>query len=132
MRFRLIEDMKKTIKAYHGTDSVFNRFKNTKGGIGYWFSTDKDYANEHGNYLLEVLLHLSNVLDLEVQEDEFLNLRDEFFGKRVDEKTIFSSKEFGNFLSSKGYDAMSWSHNDGTTYVVFNPDDIEIKRTLGE
>lgn len=120
------------IKVYHGTDNIFNKFKNIKNGIGYWFSTDKEYASEHGKYLLTVTLNLDNILDLEIDDDKYWSYVEEFFGKQVDETTIFNSSEFGKFLSSKGYDALSWKHNDGTTYVVFNTENLEIQNLQEE
>lgn len=120
------------IKVYHGTDNIFNKFKNIKNGIGYWFSTDKEYASEHGEYLLTVTLNLDNILDLEVDDDKYWSYVEEFFGKQVDETTIFNSSEFGKFLNNKGYDALSWKHNDGITYVVFNPENLEIQNLQEE
>ena len=117
-----------TIKVYHGTNNIFNDFNNIKNGIGYWFSTDKDYASEHGNHLLNITLNLDNILDIEIDEDKFWKFVNKFFGKDVDEQTIFSSNEFGKFLNSNGYDAICWTHNDGTTYVVFDPENIKIDK----
>ena len=115
------------IQVYHGTNNIFNEFKNIKDGIGFWFSTDKEYASEHGNHLLSVSLNLDNILDLEKEDDLFWGYVEEFFNDIVDDQIIFASNEFGKFLEEKGYDAISWTHNDGTTYVVFSPEHIEIK-----
>ena len=111
-----------------GTNNIFDEFKNVKNGIGFWFSTDKEYAGEHGNHILTIILNLDNILDLEIDDDKYWSYVEEFFGKDVEEQVIFASDEFGEFLNQKGYDAISWTHNEGTTYIVFDPKNIIIDK----
>lgn len=118
--------VEQNIKVYHGTNNIFSEFENVKNGIGFWFSTDRDYAGEHGNHIIIATLNLGNILDLEIDDDKYWSYVEEFFGTKVDEQTIFNSSKFGKFLNDKGYDAISWSHNDGTTYVVFDAKNIQI------
>ena len=122
---------KNKIIAYHGTNSKFNQFKNTHHDIGYWFSTDREYAKSHGKYLLSVDLNLNNVLDLDNLDDEdiFLNLVRMYYNNElVSEQKFLNDEEFGKFLDNSGYDAICWSQNEGITYIVFNKNCIEIKR----
>ena len=122
------------IKVYHGTNNKFDKFKNIYHGIGYWFTTNKEYASEHGKYVLELFLDSNNILDLEDlnNEDIFLDLIREYYGRLVDEQRYFNDEKFGRFLKAKGFDGICWKHNPGITYIVFDRNSINYSRGKDE
>lgn len=115
---------------YHGTDASFDKFGDIKTEPGYWFTEDKKYAQSHGKNLMTVNLDIRNPIDMTTADGENLlyDLARERFGIKgvVPEDKIFS-KDFREFLQSKGYDGLIWDKDGKNTYVAFRPDQIKIR-----
>ena len=115
---------------YHGTDADFDKFGDIKTEPGYWFTEDKDYAQSHGKNLMTVNLDMRNPIDMTTADGDDLlyNLARERFGIKgaVPENKIFS-KEFREFLQSKGYDGLIWDKDGKNTYVAFRPEQIKMR-----
>ena len=106
---------------YHGTNSKFTVFSKDKIGIGYWFSTDKNYASEHGNITISVYLNITNPLE----ENELWEQAIKCFGEQATEEDIFS-KSFKIYLQKLGYDGITFKHSGSDTFIAFSPEQIKL------
>ena len=79
---------------------------------------------------MTVNLDMKNPIDMTTTEGDDLlyDLAREKFGMKgfVPEDKIFS-KEFREFLQSKGYDGLIWDKDGKNTYVAFRPEQIKIR-----
>jgi hypothetical protein len=125
-----VDEKGNLLDLYHGTDADFDKFGEIKTEPGYWFTEDKDYAQSHGKNLMTVNLDMKNPIDMTTAEGEDLlyNLARERFGLKdfVPEDKIFS-KEFREFLQSRGYDGLIWDKDGKNTYVAFRPEQIKMR-----
>jgi GNAT superfamily N-acetyltransferase len=101
---------------YHGTSKAFNEFSKDKTVEPFFYFTDNKSSIENGEVgaqgsgeIMEVYLSLKNLAGWE----EYDNLM-------TDE------------LISRGYDGIALPDSDGTTYIVFNPNDIKSVNNNGE
>ena len=126
----VVDKKGKLLDLYHGTDASFDKFGDIKTEPGYWFTEDKNYAQSHGKNLMTVNLNMQNPIDMTTADGENLlyDLARERFGLKdfVPEDKIFS-KEFREFLQSKGYDGLIWDKDGKNTYVAFRPDQIKMR-----
>ncbi len=109
-----------TVKAYHGTSAEFNIFKKSKRNAGFWFTTSKTYAAEHGHLVRSYFLKAEKTL----KEDLLWDYAEKHFGSSVNEKQILS-EEFLDILKHNNYDGIEFEHNGAITYVIISPDQIK-------
>lgn len=120
---------------YHGTNSDFDRFDETFLGqntefnatdygfaqtayIGFWFNEDADNLTSIYNKILECEIEIENPFYVESLADLVI-LASEEGGKELRERLI-----------SEGYDGIMLEDDEefgGTSYIVFNSNQIEIK-----
>ena len=109
-----------TVKAYHGTNSKFTEFREIKTYPGYWFSTSKKYASEHGKEVKNVYLKTDNILP----ETRLWEEAEKAFGESVSENDIYTQK-FREHLLRQGYKGIEFEHSGARTIIVFEANQIK-------
>lgn len=123
--------------AYHGTNNDFDRFDSSFFGqntddnassesfaqtarLGFWFTSNSDMAAKVYDRVLECELSIENPLEVD-------SLETLAYWVESQEK---SGEELREMLADQGYDGIIVENDEefeGTSYVVFEPEQITIK-----
>lgn len=116
---------------YHATWDKFSTFdlSKIKKQPGFWFTEDKDYASQHGNYLKRVYLDIKKPLNQEYDDDTFVSHYSKCFNSVDVKDELVFSKAFREYLISNNYDSLMWKHSGYYTVVVFYPEQIKVLST---
>lgn len=127
---KVVDENGKPLVVYHGTNTAFDTFskEKIKRGIGFWFSSDKETAEEYGD-IKDFYLSIKNPIDINKNRSDFIRLVKEAIPEEipndVSEHYVISealgSTPFKEYLQNKGYDAISL----GKSYIVFEPNQIK-------
>ena len=117
---KVVDKEGRPLVVYHATNAEFDAFDTNKSkkGKGFWFTSDKKYAKEHGNNLYSVYLKSKKLFDADKQEDEISKYTN-------NPENLLNNKSTQNKLQKDGYDGIVFNKNDGRTYIVFNPEQIK-------
>lgn len=137
-------------KLYHGTRNDFTEFQKGRAGLVF-LSDDPDYSSFYGNKIHEVTTTASKFADLDADSalrerviaafnsGNFRNTDDGFspvFDPKVDETwELLESPPAVELLKKLGFDGAKFKETssdgtvDGTTYALFDPAKVKIKKT---
>ena len=120
----LNENELKYLTLYHGSDTIFDKFiskENVNGfnafGDGIYFVDNINEAKDYGDYIYECEVYMNKIFDA--------NKNIEFYNKIRD-----INMNTTPILINNGFDTLKINKNYYNIYVVFNINNIKIKKIL--